>query len=101
MCRLLGEKQQLAELLAELRANGAVPAEVNIDPLPTYYPKLRGLIIRVMRRPDRVLPTLRLPELLTAVAALGTRVQQATSGHSTKTWPQSSPPTSSVSRNHC
>lgn len=71
----LHEKQQLAHLLAGLRDNGAVPAEVNVDPLPAYYPKLRELVTRVMRRPDRILTALRLLEVLTAVTALGNRVE--------------------------
>lgn len=76
----LREKQQLAQLLAGLRDNGALPVEVHVDPLPTYYAKLRELVVRIMRRPDRVLPALRLLELLTAVTALGERVEPADLG---------------------
>jgi hypothetical protein len=76
----LNEKQQLAHLLTELRDSGAVPAEVNVDPLPAYYRMLRELVTRLMRRPDRILTALRLLELLTAVTALGTRVEPADVG---------------------
>lgn len=48
-------KNSWSGLLASPRDNGALPAEVRIDPLPTYYPKLCELITRVMRRPDRVM----------------------------------------------
>ncbi|MGQ5263294.1 hypothetical protein ACTWLT_21415 [Micromonospora sp. ZYX-F-536] len=71
----LREKQQLAQLLEGLRSNGAVPSEVSVDLLPSYYTKLRELVIRIMRRPDRVLSALRLLELMTAVTALGDRVE--------------------------
>lgn len=76
----LREKEQLAQLLAGLRDNGALPGEVHVEPLPTYYPKLRELVTRIMRRPDRVLPALRLLELLTAVTALAGRVEPADLG---------------------
>ncbi|GAB2961992.1 hypothetical protein LWP59_34655 [Amycolatopsis acidiphila] len=76
----LREKEQLSGLLASLREGGALPADVNVDPLPAYYPKLRELITRVMRRPDRVLPALRLLEVLTTVTALAQRVEPADLG---------------------
>ncbi|WP_409186251.1 hypothetical protein F9C11_19260 [Amycolatopsis sp. VS8301801F10] len=76
----LREKEQLAGLLSSLRESGALPTEVHVDPLPTYYPKLRELITRVMRRPDRVLSALRLLEVLTTVTALGQRVEPADLG---------------------
>ena len=81
----LGEKQQLAQLLVGLRDSGAVPPGVNVDPLPAYYPKLRELVTRLMRRPDRILTALRLLELLTAVTALGTKVDRRKSAHCTRT----------------
>lgn len=71
----LREKQQLARLLTNLRDSGGIPAEVNVDSLPPYYPKLRELVVRVMRRPDRVLAALRLLEVLVSVTALGERVE--------------------------
>lgn len=71
----LRETRQLAQLLAGLRDSGAVPADVNVDPLPDYYPKLRELAARIMRRPDRVLTALRLLEVLTTVTALARRVE--------------------------
>lgn len=76
----LSEKQQLSVLLAGLREAGALPAEVHVDPLPTYHPKLRELVVRIMRRPECVLPALRMLELLTAVTALGERVEPADLG---------------------
>ncbi|MDQ7806254.1 hypothetical protein Q5425_21130 [Amycolatopsis sp. A133] len=76
----LREKEQLSGLLASLREGGALPAEVRVDPLPDYYPKLRELTTRVMRRPDRVLPALRLLEVLTTAIALVQRVEPAELG---------------------
>ncbi|MFL6124271.1 hypothetical protein [Actinophytocola sp.] len=76
----LREKEQLSGLLASLRDGGALPTEVRVDPLPTYYSKLRELVTRVMRRPDRVLPALRLLEVLTTVTALAQRVEPADLG---------------------
>ncbi|MFI5560709.1 hypothetical protein ACIA2T_15650 [Amycolatopsis japonica] len=76
----LREKEQLAALLVSLREGGALPSEVRVDPLPIYYPKLRELVIRVMRRPDRVLPALRILEVLTTVTALGQRVEPSDLG---------------------
>ena len=49
--------------------------QVRPKPLPTYYPRLRELVTRLTRRPDRILTALRLLELLTAVTALSTRVE--------------------------
>ena len=69
----LREKEALSRMLAELREAGAMPSEVRVEPLPTYYPKMLELVVRVMRRPDRVLPALRLLEVLTAVSAIGRR----------------------------
>lgn len=76
----LREKEGLARMLAELREAGALPSEVRIDPLPTYYPTMLELVVRVMRRPDRVLPALRLLEVLTAITAMGRRVSPADLG---------------------
>jgi hypothetical protein len=76
----LREKEGLSRMLAELRDAGALPSEVRVDPLPTYYAKLLELVTRVMRRPDRVLPALRLLEVLTAVTAMGKRVSPADLG---------------------
>ncbi|MFC1442819.1 hypothetical protein ABUW04_31675 [Streptacidiphilus sp. N1-10] len=70
----LREKQELSRLLDELRKAGALPENVHVDPLPTYFPLLRELTTRILRRPDNVLPTLRLLEFLTAVTAIGERV---------------------------
>jgi hypothetical protein len=74
------EKEQLSQLLAGLKEAGAVPAQVNVDVLPTFFPRLRELVVRIMRRPDRMLPALRLLEVLTAVAALKTKVEPADLG---------------------
>lgn len=76
----LRDTQKLAQLLAELRDSGGIPAEVNVDLLPEYYPKLRELAIRIMRRPDRVITALRLLEIDTTVTALGTRVEPSDLG---------------------
>jgi hypothetical protein len=65
----LQEKQQLARLLEGLRSSGALPQAVQIDPLPEYFPALRELALRVMRRPFGVLPALRLLEVAAAFAA--------------------------------
>ncbi|MEU4811896.1 hypothetical protein AB0H20_22055 [Nocardia fluminea] len=73
----LREKEQLSVLLEGLRVGGVLPTDARVDPLPGYYPKLRELVTRVMRRPDRVLPALRLLEVLTAVTALAKRVEPA------------------------
>ena len=70
----LREKEGLSRMLADLREAGALPSEVRVDPLPPYYAKMLELVIRVMRRPDRVLPALWLLEILTAVTAMGKRV---------------------------
>lgn len=70
----LREKEGLSRLLVDLRKAGALPSEVRVEPQPTYYGKLLELVTRVMRRPDRVLPALRLLEVLTAVTAMGKRV---------------------------
>lgn len=76
----LRDTQKLAQLLAELRDSGGIPAEVNVDLLPEYYPKLRELAIRIMRRPDRVITALRLLEIDTTVTALGMRVEPSDLG---------------------
>lgn len=76
----LREKEQLSGLLVGLREGGALPAEVNVDLFPGYYPKLRELTTRAMRRPDHVLPALRLLEVLTTVTALRRRVEPADFG---------------------
>lgn len=58
----------------------ALPAEVRVDHLPTYYPQMRELVTRVTRRPDRVMPALRLLEVLYTVTAVGQRVEPADLG---------------------
>jgi hypothetical protein len=76
----LREKEQLAGLLESLRTDGVLPAEVRVDHLPSYYPQMRELVTRVMRRPDRVMPALRLLEVLYTVTAVGQRVEPAELG---------------------
>ncbi|PMR62160.1 hypothetical protein C1A38_05350 [Verrucosispora sp. ts21] len=71
----LREKQDLAQMLVGLRDAGALPAKVDLDPLPSYYPKMLELVTRIMRRPDRVLPALRLLEVVTSAMALKERVE--------------------------
>jgi hypothetical protein len=70
----LSEKRQLSSLLADLRQRRALPEEVNIDLFPPYFPMLRELAMRVMRRPDAVLPALRYLELVAHCAALGEHI---------------------------
>ncbi|MDX2936998.1 hypothetical protein [Streptomyces ipomoeae] len=70
------EMPGLAQMLKSIKSNGALPPTVHVDLLPTYYPRLLELTIRVMKRPDSVLPTLRLLELATTVTSLGQRFAQ-------------------------
>ncbi|UXY33167.1 hypothetical protein [Streptomyces sp. HUAS TT20] len=72
----LREKQGLAQMLESIKSNGALPPTVHVDLLPTYYPRLLELTVRVMKRPDSVLSALRLLELATTVTALGQRFAQ-------------------------
>lgn len=74
------EKKQLSQLLAGLKETGAVPAQVSVDVLPEFFPRLRELVVRIMRRPGSVLPSLRLLEVLTAVTALKTKVEPSDLG---------------------
>jgi hypothetical protein len=71
----LREKRDLAQMLAGMQEAGALPATLNVDPLPTYYKRLLELVTRIMRRPDRVLPALRLLEVVTSAIALKERVE--------------------------
>lgn len=67
----LREKRQMANLLAKV-----VPADMERpDPLPPYYPHLRELVVRVLRRPDQILTALRYSEVATAGLADGVRVR--------------------------
>jgi hypothetical protein len=67
----LREKRELSTLLSELKSTGAVPAGVDVTVLPSYFPALRELAMRVLRRPATVLPALRLLEIATAAAVAG------------------------------
>jgi hypothetical protein len=70
----LREKLDLAKLLSELKNAGALPSEVDVDPLPNYYSALRELTTRVLRRPDSVLTALRLLEVGTVAAVINPRM---------------------------
>ncbi|UQA93772.1 hypothetical protein [Streptomyces halobius] len=72
----LREKQNLSQLLESIKSSGALPEQVHVDLLPTYFPRLRELAVRVLARPDAVLPALRMLELATSVTALGKRIEQ-------------------------
>jgi hypothetical protein len=72
----LREKQSLAQLLETIKYSGALPEEVHVDLLPVYYPRLRELAVRILARPDTVLPALRMLELATSVTALGQRIEK-------------------------
>lgn len=64
----LREKEQLSKLLGSLRDSGAVPAQVDVTPLPSYFSMLLELVARVLRRPENVMPALHQLEVLTAAA---------------------------------
>ncbi|PYC69191.1 hypothetical protein C7C46_28235 [Streptomyces tateyamensis] len=72
----LREKQGLSHLLETIKRSGALPDEVHVELLPTYFPRLRELVIRILTRPDAVLPALRMLELATSVTALGKRIEK-------------------------
>jgi hypothetical protein len=66
----LKEKKQVAQLLQSLRPDGAKER----DHLPEYYPTLRELVTRLMRRPDHMQNALRQAEAASAFAAARQRV---------------------------
>ncbi|MGW8569842.1 hypothetical protein [Streptomyces niveus] len=70
------EKRGLAHLLETIKEAGALPGDVHVDLLPVYYPRLRELTVRILARPDTVLPALRMLELVTSVTALGQRIEK-------------------------
>lgn len=70
----LREKRQMANLLAKVIPEGMDRP----DPLPPYYPELRELVVRVLRRPDQVLSALRYAEIATAGLADRVRVHVRT-----------------------
>ncbi|MFI6448520.1 hypothetical protein [Kitasatospora sp. NPDC050543] len=72
----LREKQGLSQLLESIKQSGALPEEVHVELLPTYFPRLRELVVRILTRPDAVLPALRMLELATSVTALGKRIEK-------------------------
>lgn len=72
----LREKQGLAQLLETIKLSGALPEQVHVGLLPDYYPRLRELAVRVLSRPDAVMPALRMLELATSVTALGHRIEK-------------------------
>lgn len=67
----LREKRQMAHLLAKVVPEGMERP----DPLPPYYPQLRELVVRVLRRPDHILSALRYAEVASAGLADGVRVR--------------------------
>lgn len=67
----LREKRQMANLLAKVVPDGMERP----DPLPPYYPHLRELVVRVLRRPDHILSALRYAEVASAGLADGVRVR--------------------------
>lgn len=67
----LREKRQMANLLARVVPEGMERPE----PLPPYYPDLRELVVRVLRRPRQILSALRYAEVATAGLADGVRVR--------------------------
>jgi hypothetical protein len=67
----LREKRQMANLLAKVIPEGMERP----DPLPPYYPNLRELVVRVLRRPDHILSALRYAEVATAGLTDGVRVR--------------------------
>jgi hypothetical protein len=67
----LQEKRQMAALLAEVVPEGMERPE----PLPPYYPQLRELVVRVLRRPNHILSALRYAEIASAGLADGVRVR--------------------------
>ncbi|MEV7612057.1 hypothetical protein [Streptomyces sp. NPDC089799] len=73
----LREKQGLSQLLETIKQSGALPERVHVGLLPDYYPRLRELAVRVLTRPDAVMPALRMLELATSVTALGHRIEKA------------------------
>ena len=66
----LKEKKQVAQLLQSLRPDGAKER----DHLPEYYPTLRELVTRLMRRPDHMQNALRQAEAASAFAAARQRM---------------------------
>ncbi|WP_405759825.1 hypothetical protein OG234_15920 [Streptomyces sp. NBC_01420] len=72
----LREKQGLSQLLENIKKTGALPEQVHVGLLPEYYPRLRELAVRVLTRPDTVMPALRMLELATTVTALGKRIEK-------------------------
>ncbi|QHA04622.1 hypothetical protein GQF42_16160 [Streptomyces broussonetiae] len=72
----LSEKQGLSRLLEGIKQSGALPDGVHVDLLPSYFPRLRELAIRILTRADSVLPALRLLEFATSVTALGQRIEK-------------------------
>ncbi len=65
------EKEQIANVLAELQRAGQVPESVNVAPLPTYFPPMVELVTRVMRRSDTSVTSLRYLEFLSSAAMGG------------------------------
>lgn len=66
----LKEKTQMAKLLQSLRPEGARER----DHLPDYYPPLRELVIRLLRRPAQMQAALRQAEAASALCAARQRV---------------------------
>lgn len=67
------EKRELSVLLSELQSAGAVPANVDVAPLPSYFPALLELTTRVLRRPNAVVAALRHLEVAAAATIAGSR----------------------------
>lgn len=70
----LKEKRKMAALLDQIAPEGAEKA----NPLPSYYPQLRELVFRVLRRPDHILDSLRYAEVVAAGLSEGIRVRLRT-----------------------
>jgi hypothetical protein len=66
----LREKVEVAELLRSVAPEGTQP----LNHLPSYYPQLRELVTRLMRRPAEVQEALRYAEAVSALMAARVRV---------------------------
>lgn len=66
----LKEKEQTAKLLQHVKPEGAR----DMTHLPDYYPQLRELVTRLLRRPDAMQTALRYAEAASALAAAKMRV---------------------------
>ncbi|ORC19966.1 MULTISPECIES: hypothetical protein [Rhodococcus] len=72
------EKKDLSAMLKHLRQEGAIPQEVYVDPLPTYYPRLLELTARLHRRPAHLISAMRLLEVGAFSTALKEKISAPT-----------------------